>query len=131
MGAPGAHRVQLVESAAGGGDEQKRKERVHHRGEPTHRRARPESHKPAVLRVGLAHRRGMRDKEVAHGALLCRYRAAIKAIVVSSMRFEKPHSLSYHEDTLTSLPETLVSVASKTEERASWLKSIETSGAVL
>jgi hypothetical protein len=29
------------------------------------------------------------------------------------MRFEKPHSLSYHDETLTSQPETLVRVASK------------------
>src|SRR6202011_2465076 len=84
-----------------------------------------------MLRVGLAHGRRMGDKEIGHDTQSCRYRAAIKAIVVSSMRLEKPHSLSYHEDTLTSLPETLVSVASNTEERASWLKSIETRGAVL
>ena len=36
-----------------------------------------------------------------------------QAIVVSSMRFEKPHSLSYQEHTLTSVPSvTRVSVAS-------------------
>ena len=36
-----------------------------------------------------------------------------QAVSVSSMRFEKPHSLSYHEHTLTSVPSiTLVSVAS-------------------
>ena len=36
-----------------------------------------------------------------------------QAIVVSSMRFEKPHSLSYHEHTLTSVPSvTRVSVES-------------------
>src|SRR5436853_5246084 len=85
----------------------------------------------AMLRVGLAHRRRMGGKEIGHDIPFGRYRAAIKAIVVSSMRLENPHSLSYHEDTLTSLPETLVRVASNTEERASWLKSIETRGAVL
>ena len=41
------------------------------------------------------------------------YFAAISAIVVSSMRFEKPHSLSYQDETLTKRPETLVRVASK------------------
>jgi hypothetical protein len=41
------------------------------------------------------------------------YFAAISASVVSSMRFEKPHSLSYHEHTLTSVPPmTLVRVLS-------------------
>jgi len=48
------------------------------------------------------------------------------------MRLEKPHSLSYHEQTLTSVPPiTLVRVLSYTELRASWLKSTETRGAVL
>src|SRR5678816_1863704 len=50
------------------------------------------------------------------------------ASVVSSMRFEKPHSLSYHEQTLTVVSMTLVMVASYTEECGSWLKSTETSG---
>ena len=46
------------------------------------------------------------------------------------MRFEKPHSLSYQAQTLTVVPSmTFVMVASYTEERGSWLKSIETSGA--
>jgi hypothetical protein len=35
------------------------------------------------------------------------------------MRLEKPHSLSYQLDTLTSRPDTLVNVASNTDERAS------------
>ena len=48
------------------------------------------------------------------------YFAAISATVVSSMRFEKPHSLSYHDETLTRRPETLVRVASKFDE---WLAS--------
>src|SRR6516225_9986482 len=54
------------------------------------------------------------------------------ASVVSIMRLEKPHSLSYQAHTLTSVPSiTLVRVASNTEECASWLKSIDTSGASL
>src|SRR5215216_3418169 len=48
------------------------------------------------------------------------------------MRFEKPHSLSYHEDTLTSVPsETRVSVESKIELAGLWLKSDETSCSAL
>ena len=57
--------------------------------------------------------------------------ADISATVVSSIRLENPHSLSYQLDTLTRRPETLVSVASKIDERASWLKSLDTSGSVL
>ena len=56
------------------------------------------------------------------------YLAFISATVVSSMRFEKPHSLSYHDDTLTSRPDTLVSVESKFDDAGLWLKSIDTSG---
>src|SRR4029453_522988 len=50
------------------------------------------------------------------------------ASVVSSMRFEKPHSLSYHEHTLTVVSMTLVMVASYPEECGSWLKATETGG---
>ena len=59
--------------------------------------------------------------------------AAISATVVSSMRFEKPHSLSYQASTFTSRPscDTRVCVASKVLEAGSWLKSTLTSGAVL
>lgn len=42
-------------------------------------------------------------------SILFRYLAFIKAIEVSSMRFEKPHSLSYQDKTLTKRPFTLVS----------------------
>src|SRR5271165_6523511 len=57
------------------------------------------------------------------------HRAFDHASVVSSMRFEKPHSLSYQAQALTSVPSrTLVSVASKVEDAGSWLKSTETSG---
>src|SRR5450830_492945 len=58
------------------------------------------------------------------------YLADIKATVVSSMRFEKPHSLSYHDDTFTRRPDTLVRVESKFDEAGLWLKSIDTSGSV-
>src|SRR6478672_13125733 len=49
------------------------------------------------------------------------------------MRFEKPHSLSYQDETLTSVPsgDTRVSVESKIELAGLWLKSDETSGSVL
>src|ERR1700728_1324173 len=51
------------------------------------------------------------------------------AMVVSSMRFEKPHSLSYQEKTFTSVPSmTFVSVPSKIDEWGSWLKSLAQSG---
>ena len=51
---------------------------------------------------------------------------------VSLMRFEKPHSLSYHAITRTSAPSTTcVCVASKVEDIGLWLKSMETSGSVL
>src|SRR5258708_39683286 len=64
-------------------------------------------------------------------AVITVYLALISAMVVSSMRLENPHSLSYQEQTLTSRPETLVSVESKVEECESWLKSTDTRGAVL
>src|SRR5687767_15976241 len=52
-----------------------------------------------------------------------------KTAATSSIRLEKPHSLSYQEDTLTSVPsETRVSVESKIELAGLWLKSEETSG---
>ncbi|MNJ75046.1 hypothetical protein D3C77_720750 [compost metagenome] len=49
------------------------------------------------------------------------YLADISATVVSSMRFEKPHSLSYQDETLTRRPETLVSDASTVLEAGLWL----------
>ena len=45
-------------------------------------------------------------------AALPAYFAFIRATAVSSMRLEKPHSLSYQLDTFTNRPATLVSVAS-------------------
>src|SRR5438105_14835025 len=48
------------------------------------------------------------------------------------MRLEKPHSLSYQEHTLTSVPpEALGSSASKMELAGLWLKSEDTSSSVL
>ena len=44
------------------------------------------------------------------------------------MRFEKPHSLSYQLLTLTSRPDTFVSVASYVLYAGLWLKSTLTSG---
>src|SRR3546814_5828474 len=47
------------------------------------------------------------------------YFADIRATVVSSMRFENPHSLSYQDATLTNEPDTLVRPASTVLEAAS------------
>ena len=48
------------------------------------------------------------------------------------MRLEKPHSLSYHAITRTSVPfSTLVWSMWNVDECGSWLKSIETLGAVV
>src|ERR1051325_11679621 len=48
------------------------------------------------------------------------------------MRLEKPHSLSYHEDTFTSVPsDTRVRLESKIELAGLWLKSEDTSGSEL
>src|ERR1700739_842082 len=59
------------------------------------------------------------------------YCAFASATAVSSMRVEKPHSLSYQLDTFTRRPATFVSVASNVDEAGLWLKSIDTSGASL
>src|SRR5208282_5271412 len=51
------------------------------------------------------------------------------ATAVSIMRLEKPHSLSYHDMTRTSVPSiTLVWSMWKTAECGSWLKSLDTLG---
>src|SRR5262249_11138288 len=51
------------------------------------------------------------------------------ATAVSSMRLEKPHSLSYQESTRTNLPSiTLVCLRSKVELAGLWLKSLDTRG---
>src|SRR6266853_5673301 len=60
------------------------------------------------------------------------YFAFINAIVASSIRLLKPHSLSYQEQTFTSVPfDTRVRVASNTLLAALWLKSEDTSGSML
>src|SRR5262245_56228358 len=52
------------------------------------------------------------------------------ATAVSTMRFEKPHSLSYQDITRTSVPSiTLVWSMANTDEWLSWLKAMETLGA--
>src|SRR5208283_4439915 len=56
------------------------------------------------------------------------YLACMNALVVSSMRNEKAHSLSYHDNTLAVLPITLVWLDSKIEEAGFFLKSTETNG---
>ena len=57
------------------------------------------------------------------------YDARIINTAVSSIRFEKPHSLSYHANTRTNrLPRTCVCVISAIDECGSVLKSIDTSG---
>src|SRR5262249_23279406 len=51
---------------------------------------------------------------------------------VSSMRLEKPHSLSYQDSTRTKLPSiTWVWLRSKVELAGLWLKSLDTSGSSL
>lgn len=52
----------------------------------------------------------------AYEMLRARYFALASATVVSSIRFEKPHSLSYQLDTFTRRPDTFVSVASNVED---------------
>ncbi len=59
------------------------------------------------------------------------YSALHSARQLSSMRLEKPHSLSYQASTLSSLPFALVWLASKIDDSGLWLKSLETSGKVL
>ena len=73
-------------------------------------------------------KRGIFGTDLTGG--LGNYLAAINATVVSSMRFEKPHSLSYHDDTLTNRPDTFVRVESKLLDAGLWLKSTDTSGSV-
>ena len=52
-------------------------------------------------------------------ALSRHYLAFINALVVSNIRQEKPHSLSYQDSTFTRLPMTRVWVESKVEEAGS------------
>jgi hypothetical protein len=58
--------------------------------------------------------------------------APISTPVTSSMRLLNPHSLSYQENTFTSVPaDTFVSVESNTDDAGLWLKSLETRGSLL
>src|SRR5437773_3983735 len=125
--------IQLVERPAGGGDEQERERGVDDRGETAQSHPHPQRQREAeMLTIAFSDRSRVRREWIGHDRKRCRsYFAAISAIVASSIRLEKPHSLSYHAETLTSRPETFVSVASNTEERASWLKSTDTRGPVL
>ncbi len=56
----------------------------------------------------LRRQRGQKKAGHPPGLLLLHddeaYFAAISAMVMSSMRLEKPHSLSYHDSTFTSVP---------------------------
>ena len=87
----------------------------------TQRRAAPDRPSPAQRERGRG--RGLRRSVGGK-----RQRAFISATVASSIRLEKPHSLSYQLLTFTRRPDTLVSVASNTEEWGLWLKSTDTSG---
>src|SRR6202035_6136567 len=66
----------------------------------------------------------MDDDRAAHTILPMRAAA-------STMRFEKPHSLSYHDSTRQKrLPITAVCVRSKVELCESWLKSLDTTSSL-
>src|ERR1700754_4221786 len=69
---------------------------------------------------------------IASGTRDVSYSSFPIATAVSAMRLEKPHSLSYQDITRTSVPFcTLVWSSWKVDECGSWLKSIETLGAVV
>src|SRR5271168_3749097 len=71
----------------------------------------------------------MDDKDRWGRAVQC---IAPKCAATSTMRFEKPHSLSYQDRTRTNvLSSTWVCVTSKVELCGSWLKSTDTVGALL
>ena len=114
-----AHGVEFVECSASPRYEQEGKQRVDRRREPAQCHSHTERQgKTKVLAVSLANAGRMSGEGIGHGSNMP-YFAAIRAIVVSSIRFENPHSLSYQDDTFTRRPDTLVSVASKTDERGS------------
>jgi len=81
---------------------------------------------PDVLVDGVHRRRTVQADERDFGVALDQYRrhyfALMNAMVVSSIRLEKPHSLSYQPPTFTSMPsDTLVMVASNVHEAGLWL----------
>jgi len=84
----------------------------------------------AESRPGYRLRKQARFHRESH---YCRigYSALHNARQLSSMRLEKPHSLSYQASTLSSLPLALVWLASKIDDSGLWLKSLETNGRVL
>jgi hypothetical protein len=87
-----AARIELIERAAGRGDEREGEYRVHHRGNASKDHTGAERECEAeVLAIAFADGRRVRGEEVGHGRKL--YFAAISAIVASSIRLEKPHSL--------------------------------------
>ena len=70
---------------------------MHHRGEPPSVMRAPKAMRSAVLAVGFADELGCAVNGLRH-------LAAISATVVSSMRLEKPHSLSYQRGDLHQPP---------------------------
>ena len=87
-----------------------------------------EAHRPGGAGVSCTrqgHRRRQADTGRQPGT---DHLALTSATVVSSIRLEKPHSLSYQLVTFTRRPLTLVRVLSKVEDAGLWLKSTETSG---
>ena len=97
------------------------------------------AHHSSMLCIAPERRRKRNDgslnahaRSEAPGMMKFFYSSFPIATAVSAMRFEKPHSLSYHDITRTSVPfTTLVWSMWKVEECGSWLKSIETFGAVV
>src|SRR5690606_18051869 len=77
--------------------------------------------------IAYPHRSHPRER--GNGERRRRYINFAMTPAVSIMRFEKPHSLSYHETTRASLPSsTAVSRLSTVELAGWWLKSLLTSG---
>src|SRR5439155_9774884 len=87
-----------------------------------------------ALHVGLVERAKSGHRACSHAT---RRRQAAQSVLpmataVSAIRLEKPHSLSYHDITRTSVPfMTLVWSMWNVAECGSWLKSMETLGAVV
>ena len=109
------------------------RERFQRRMYPVHKRIIMTDSTPytyrALFRTTLPCLMGCHDRESDSLPWKTAYFAFINATVVSSIRLEKPHSLSYQEQALTRVPPvTRVSVASKLEVVLVWLKSTETSG---
>ncbi len=81
---------------------------------------------------GTGHCQRSEQNQATYCHLQCPYRNAAIALAVSTMRFEKPHSLSYQLTTRTSLPSiTAVSRLSIVDDAGLCIRSIETSGSSL